>query len=78
MMVRFRFRLRAVILALVASVVAASNAKGLAFLEEKKNEDGVVVLDSGLQYKVIRKGTGKAHPLVGTSCGEWEKCFRHT
>ena len=27
-----------------------------------------MALDSGLLYKVIRKGGGKAHPLVGTSC----------
>ena len=28
----------------------------------------MTVLDSGLAYKVVRKGSGKAHPLVGTSC----------
>mmetsp|Transcript_47014 Transcript_47014/g.106480 ORF Transcript_47014/g.106480 Transcript_47014/m.106480 type:complete len:226 (-) Transcript_47014:104-781(-) len=46
----------------------ASNARGIEFLAEKEKEDGVVKLDSGLLYKVLRKGTGKAHPLVGTTC----------
>ena len=27
-----------------------------------------VALPSGLLYKVIRKGAGKEHPLVGTTC----------
>ena len=30
--------------------------------------EGVVVLPSGLQYKVLREGDGEAHPLVSTSC----------
>lgn len=29
-----------------------------AFLAENKNKEGVIALESGLQYKVIRKGTG--------------------
>merc|ERR1712048_163037 len=29
---------------------------------------GVVVLPSGLQYKVLKAGTGAAHPLVDTPC----------
>lgn len=33
--------------------------KGQAFLEENKKKEGVVVLPSGLQYKVIKEGTGK-------------------
>ncbi|MCR5003958.1 MAG: FKBP-type peptidyl-prolyl cis-trans isomerase [Bacteroidales bacterium] len=32
--------------------------QGEDFLEANKKEDGVVVLPSGLQYKVIKKGTG--------------------
>lgn len=31
-----------------------------AFLEENKNKEGVTVTESGLQYKVITKGTGNA------------------
>lgn len=37
--------------------------KGLQFLEDNKNVEGVVVLESGLQYKVIQEGTG-ASPTV--------------
>ncbi|AOS96257.1 Outer membrane protein MIP precursor [Microbulbifer aggregans] len=33
-------------------------AKGKAFLEENAKKDGVVVTDSGLQYKVVREGSG--------------------
>lgn len=31
---------------------------GTAFLEENKNKEGVVTLESGLQYKVIKEGKG--------------------
>lgn len=40
---------------LVASV---NSEEATAFLEKNKTEDGVVTLDSGLQYKIIAKGTG--------------------
>lgn len=33
-------------------------SKGEAFLAENKTKEGVVTLPSGLQYKVLRKGTG--------------------
>ncbi|KUJ83907.1 hypothetical protein AWR36_008845 [Microbulbifer flavimaris] len=33
-------------------------AKGKTFLEENAKKDGVVVTDSGLQYKVVREGSG--------------------
>lgn len=32
----------------------------LAWLEENKKQDGVVVLESGLQYRVVEEGTGKS------------------
>jgi len=35
-----------------------NKAEGEKFLEENKTKDGVVVLESGLQYKVIKKGDG--------------------
>ena len=39
--------------------VAAPNKKeGQAFLEANKKKDGVVTLPSGLQYKIIKEGTG--------------------
>lgn len=34
--------------------------KGRAFLEANKKKEGVKVLPSGLQYKVLKKGTGKS------------------
>ncbi|GAA5525869.1 outer membrane protein MIP [Microbulbifer aestuariivivens] len=33
-------------------------AKGKAFLEENAEKEGVVVTDSGLQYKIVREGSG--------------------
>ncbi len=43
-----------------AKVVADANQKeGQAFLAENKSKDGVVVTDSGLQYKVLTAGSGK-------------------
>jgi len=47
---------------------AGTNDAGLSFLQENKHKEGVIVLPSGLQYKVLTKGDGVAHPLVGTSC----------
>ena len=42
-----------------AVLVATLNAEeGASFLAKNKDEDGVTTLDSGLQYKVITKGTG--------------------
>ncbi len=53
---------------LLATTAAASNEAGQRFLEENKRRDGVVVLPSGLQYKVLRSGDGEHHPTVGSSC----------
>lgn len=47
---------------------SASNAAGIAFLEANKEKEGVVTLPSGLQYKVLRKGTGMFHPTVSSPC----------
>jgi FKBP-type peptidyl-prolyl cis-trans isomerase len=44
--------------------LAAENLKkGTAFLEANKTKEGVKVLPSGLQYKVIKEGTGKTPTL---------------
>ncbi|MBN1848090.1 MAG: FKBP-type peptidyl-prolyl cis-trans isomerase [Deltaproteobacteria bacterium] len=40
-----------------------NKAKGDAFLAENKNKEGVVSLESGLQYKVIQEGTGATPQL---------------
>ena len=37
-------------------------------MELNKLKDGVVSLPSGLQYKVIRKGSGAYHPAINTPC----------
>lgn len=45
----------------ISSFVVAQNVKaeGEAFMKAKSLEKGIVVLESGLMYKVITKGTGK-------------------
>ena len=44
------------------SAMAGTNAAGKAFLKENAGKPGVVVLPSGLQYKVLKKGSGAYHP----------------
>jgi FKBP-type peptidyl-prolyl cis-trans isomerase FklB len=34
--------------------------EGEAFMEANKKKEGIVVLPSGLQYRIVKKGTGKA------------------
>jgi len=41
----------------------AQKASGLAFMSENKNKPGVVELPEGIQYEVIREGTG-TQPLL--------------
>jgi FKBP-type peptidyl-prolyl cis-trans isomerase FklB len=48
-------------------VSAGTTAEGFNYLELKKLEDGVVVLESGLMYKELRPGTGKT-PTVNSPC----------
>jgi len=54
-MAAFRQRL----IAKQAAERAEQAAKGQAFLEANKTKEGVKVLPSGLQYKVIKEGTGE-------------------
>lgn len=63
-------RLFIVALFLLAPVatLAGSNEEGLKFLQENKAKEGVVVLPSGLQYKVLKKGEGSHHPTVNSPC----------
>jgi FKBP-type peptidyl-prolyl cis-trans isomerase len=49
-------------------VVNASNEAGIEFLTENKNKDGIITLDSGLQYKILNKGKGLDHPTIDSSC----------
>ena len=46
-------------LALVSTSFAGAKSDGEAFLEKNKKVDGVVVLDSGMQYKILTQGNGK-------------------
>jgi len=41
---------------------------GIKFLEANKSKEGVIVLPSGLQYKVLNEGPGMAHPTVNSPC----------
>lgn len=43
-----------------------NKAEGEKFLEENKKKEGVVTLPSGLQYKVIKSGTGKTPKATDT------------
>jgi FKBP-type peptidyl-prolyl cis-trans isomerase FklB len=40
--------------------------KGKAFLEENKTKEGIVTLDSGLQYTILEKGTGASPKATDT------------
>lgn len=42
----------------------ANRQKGQQFLEANKSKEGVVVLPSGLQYKILKKGTSPQKPLI--------------
>ncbi len=48
------------------SVADSNSTQGETFLAENKTKEGVVTLPSGLQYKVIRAGTGKTPKLTDT------------
>lgn len=43
-----------------AKIAEENLTKGAAFLEENKAKEGVVALESGLQYKVLKEGTGES------------------
>ncbi|GKY98042.1 hypothetical protein MPSEU_000762300 [Mayamaea pseudoterrestris] len=58
----------ALCLSLLFSLSCATNKEGLDFLAENAKKPGVVTLASGLQYKVLNKGSGLYHPAVGTPC----------
>merc|ERR1711968_40577 len=57
-----------ILLFAICTVAVATNEAGKKFLEENKAKEGVVTLPSGLQYKVLRKGSGTDHPTVDSSC----------
>lgn len=57
------------LLASVPTMVSAgSNEASVQFLKENAEKDDVTVLPSGLQYRVLRKGSGTEHPTVDSPC----------
>ena len=60
--------LRLALLTALLNVASSTNAAGIAFLKSNKDQEGVVELPSGLQYKVLRKGTGDSHPTANSPC----------
>ena len=53
---------------LLCAANAGTSPEGRTWLDEKAKEDGVVTLESGLMYKVLRDGDGENHPKASTSC----------
>ena len=51
---------------MIAKLGEKNKAEGEAFLAENKKKEGVKTLPSGLQYKVIKAGTGKKPTLTDT------------
>jgi FKBP-type peptidyl-prolyl cis-trans isomerase FklB len=62
--------MRGVVLTMALALVGASgmNRFGIDFLQENKFKEGVVMLPSGLQYKILRKGEGTDHPTESSPC----------
>ena len=44
-------------------IIKANKQKGIAYLAKNKTLDGVIELENGLQYKIIKKGINDLHPL---------------
>ena len=53
-------------------MVAKKAKEGETFLAENKKKEGVVVLPSGLQYKVLKAGTGKTPKATDTVTVNYE------
>jgi FKBP-type peptidyl-prolyl cis-trans isomerase FklB len=51
---------------MIAKLGEKNKAEGEAFLAENKKKEGVKTLPSGLQYKVIKAGTGKKPKVTDT------------
>jgi len=56
----------------VLEVAKQNLAKAKAYLEENKKKDGVQTLPSGLQYTVLKTGSGKQPTLVDTAVVHYE------
>merc|ERR1711871_965465 len=64
----FVMRAAYLLAALCLSSTALAGDADKAYLEAKKTEKDVVVLPSGLMYKVLKKGGGAYHPTVDSPC----------
>ncbi|KAK3252652.1 hypothetical protein CYMTET_38061 [Cymbomonas tetramitiformis] len=59
----------AIAIGLFVLVSAGTTPAGKKFLDENAKKDGVIVLPSGLQYKVVKSGAADApSPKVNTPC----------
>lgn len=65
-MMAFQAQMREKKMSQMKEASAANKEKGAAFLEENKKKEGVVTLESGLQYKVITKGDGASPKATDT------------
>ena len=66
---RMRMMLHAALCAALAASATASNAEGEAFLKANAAKEGVTVLPSGLQYKVLSSGLeGAKQPNASSPC----------
>lgn len=53
---------------LAATALAGSNEASKVWLADNAKKAGVISLPSGLQYKVLRKGSGSSHPTIDSPC----------
>ena len=65
-MTEFQTEMRAKQQAKAQLQASINNKASAAFLAENKSKEGVVTLDSGLQYKIITKGTGASPQATDT------------
>ena len=56
------------VVSLSSTVASDPEQEGKDFLKANKDKEGVITLPSGLQYKVLKKGSGLYHPKVSTPC----------
>src|SRR5580698_8920251 len=56
----------AVLVAPLTTMADSALEKGKQFLKENANKDGVKTTSSGLQYKIVKEGTGKSPKSTDT------------
>lgn len=67
-MVRSPTLLAIILIAACHDLAVASNDFGKTFLDRNQKQPGVITLDSGLQYRILRRGQGSIHPTKSTPC----------